>query len=138
MHMPGALPHEVALTNFKTLSAMGYAGDVAALPFADGSFDMTVDTFGLCVFPNPQQAMQELARVTKPAGSVLLLEHARSRNPALGLYQDLTAGPVAAMGKGCVWNQDVQMMVSAAGLQIQQVDYALAGTICTIIARKRS
>ncbi len=44
------------------------SGDAEALPFPADSFDTTVDTFGLCVFPNPRQAVLEMARVTKPQG----------------------------------------------------------------------
>ena len=112
------------------------AGNAEALPFAADTFDTTVDTFGLCVFPAPQQAVREMARVTKLNGQVLLLEHTRSKLPGLGLYQDLVAGPVAAWGKGCAWNQDVQGMVLTAGLQIQDVNYALAGTVSAIVAKK--
>jgi methyltransferase OMS1 len=33
---------------------------VAALPYADSSFDSVVDTFSLCVFPDPQAALNEV------------------------------------------------------------------------------
>ena len=66
---------------------VGNAGNVERLPFSDNSFDCVVDTFSLCVFPNPLQSLQELARVLAPDGKLLLLEHSRSSVPLLGWYQ---------------------------------------------------
>lgn len=42
-----------------------YAGDAAALPFADGLFDTVVDTFSLCVYDRPDAALAEMARVVR-------------------------------------------------------------------------
>lgn len=69
-------------------------------------------------------------------GQLLLLEHSKSPNLALGLYQDLTEKPVKSMGKGCSWNQNVQSMVKASGLNIQDIRYDLLGTVVSITATK--
>jgi ubiquinone/menaquinone biosynthesis C-methylase UbiE len=45
-------------------------GDVAALPFPDGSFDVVLCQAGLMFFPDARQALSEMARVVTPAGVV--------------------------------------------------------------------
>ena len=47
-------------------------GDVEALPFADGQFEIVVSTFGVMFAPRPNVAAAELQRVTRPGGQVAL------------------------------------------------------------------
>lgn len=42
--------------------------DASALPFADAAFDLVVSFTGLHCFPDPERAVRELARVTRPDG----------------------------------------------------------------------
>lgn len=49
--------------------------DAGSLEFADDSFDIVTAMFVITVVPEPEQVMQELARVTKPGGQVLLVNH---------------------------------------------------------------
>lgn len=58
-------------TNIEALLEM----DACNMTFADGSFDLSVAMFVLTVVPEPQKAMAELARVTKPGGTVLVVNH---------------------------------------------------------------
>jgi len=45
-------------------------GDAEALPFADDSFDTVVTMFGAMFAAHPQQAANELLRVTRPGGRI--------------------------------------------------------------------
>ena len=47
--------------------------DARSLPFADGSFEATVSHFLLLWVENPEAAVREMARVTRPGGWVLCL-----------------------------------------------------------------
>ena len=49
-------------------------GDAQRLPFADDSFDVVILHLILAVVPNPQQCLQEAARVLRPAGTILLFD----------------------------------------------------------------
>lgn len=50
------------------------AGDALALPFAAGVFDAVTISFGLRNVNNVDQALRELARVTRPGGRLIVCE----------------------------------------------------------------
>lgn len=49
--------------------------DAGNLQFADNSFDTVVAMYVITVVPEPEKVMRELARVAKPGGQVLLVNH---------------------------------------------------------------
>jgi len=57
------------------------AGDAVALPFADASFDAVTISFGLRNVVEPQRALAELLRVTRPGGRVVVCEFSRPTLP---------------------------------------------------------
>jgi demethylmenaquinone methyltransferase / 2-methoxy-6-polyprenyl-1,4-benzoquinol methylase len=50
------------------------AGDALALPFADASFDAVTISFGLRNVAEPDRALAELLRVTRPGGRLVVCE----------------------------------------------------------------
>ena len=44
--------------------------DAENLPYADGSFDVVLSTFGVMFTPNQERAASELARVCRPSGKI--------------------------------------------------------------------
>ncbi len=54
----------------------GAVGDALALPFADGSFDLTVAAFSLNHLADPAAGLREAARVTRGGGGVVASSYA--------------------------------------------------------------
>jgi len=82
-----------------------------ALPFADGSFDTVVSTLVLCTVPDAPAVVAEIARVLRPGGSFLFLEHVRSGNPRIARWQDRLEKPWAAAAEGCRCNRDTEATI---------------------------
>jgi ubiquinone/menaquinone biosynthesis C-methylase UbiE len=91
--------------------------DAQALPFPDHSFDTVVSSLSTCTFPEAVIALQEMARVCRTEGRVLLLEHGRSNREWLGRWQDRREDSFAKQ-LGCHWNREPLELVRKAGLKI--------------------
>jgi phosphatidylethanolamine/phosphatidyl-N-methylethanolamine N-methyltransferase len=57
--------------------------DAANMTFADHSFDVVYAPYLISVVPDPVRVVQEMRRVCKPAGRIVILNHFRSSNPIL-------------------------------------------------------
>ncbi len=62
-------------------------GDAEKLSFADGAFDAVVSRYLLWTLPNPQQALAEWKRVTKPGGKVICIEGTWSDHSLKGKFK---------------------------------------------------
>lgn len=62
--------------------------DVQALAFADNSFDCVVTSCVFCSVPDPVKGLEEIHRVLKPGGQLIMLEHVRSEGPVKGKLMD--------------------------------------------------
>ena len=91
---------------------------VEALPFDDATFDCAVATLVFCSVPNPLQGLQEIRRVLKPGGSLLMVEHVRSRTAFLGGVQSVLVPLTTRMCGNCHWNRDTLSTIRSAGFQV--------------------
>jgi SAM-dependent methyltransferase len=71
------------------------------LPFADASFDTVVSTLVLCTVGDPRRAVAEVARVLRPGGRLLFLEHVRAEPGWRRAMQRRSVRPWAAFAAGC-------------------------------------
>ncbi len=61
-------------------------GDALAMPFADDTFQSSCVSFGIRNFPDRFQGLCEMARVTRPGGTVAILELAEPREGILAPF----------------------------------------------------
>jgi ubiquinone/menaquinone biosynthesis C-methylase UbiE len=92
------------------------------LPFPDDSFDTAVATLVFCTIPGPGAALSEVARVLKPGGQLLFLEHVRAEDPGLARWQDRLERPWRFLGDGCHCNRDTVATIAASPLQLGEVE----------------
>jgi ubiquinone/menaquinone biosynthesis C-methylase UbiE len=93
------------------------------LPFEDDSFDTVVSTLVLCTVDDPRQTIDEIARVLRPGGRLLFLEHVRSDSPRLARWQDRLHRPWHAFAAGCNANRATVDLVRESALKVQAVDH---------------
>ncbi|HJU37674.1 MAG TPA: class I SAM-dependent methyltransferase [Gaiellaceae bacterium] len=110
----------------RRLEALGRTAEIVdatagALPFPDASFDTAVATYVLCSVPDQQEALAEIARVLKPKGRFLFLEHVRSEDPKLARRQDRIR-PLYNL-VGCNPNRDTLAGIESSALTVESVEH---------------
>ncbi len=107
--------------------------DAQALGFADESFDVAVATCVFCSVPDPVLGLQEVRRVLRPGGQLLLLEHVRSGLPVVGRVMDLF-NPVVVGMQGVNINRNTVENVKRAGFNVLEVEDLLLDIVKLIVA----
>jgi SAM-dependent methyltransferase len=94
------------------------------LPFADSSFDTVVATYILCTVPEPARALDEIARVLRPGGRYLFLEHVHAGDGTLlGRFQDLVEVPHRYIAAGCHPNRRTEQLLRASRLRLERLEH---------------
>ena len=91
------------------------------LPLADSSIDTVVMTWTLCSIPNPLLALQQMRRVLKEDGRMIFIEHGRSADAKVRVWQDRITPVWKHIGGGCHLNRKVGELIRAAGFQISEL-----------------
>lgn len=110
--------------------------DAEGLAFPEAVFDTVLCSLSLCTIPDPVQAAREMARVCRPTGRLLFLEHVRSPVGWVGWFQDRLA-PWQYRNMCCRLNQNTQELLSAAGIEPVLVAERLWGVFVLLEARPR-
>lgn len=92
-----------------------------SLPFPDDSFDFAVFTLVLCTVDDPDASLAEAARVLRPGGKMLFLEHVLSDNPRLARWQHRVERPWHFFAAGCHPNRDTAAAIRRSSLEIESL-----------------
>ncbi len=107
--------------------------DLQQLDFPDNNFDTVLATCVFCSVPDPVLGLQEVRRVCKRDGQVVLLEHMRSEIPLLGLFMDIL-NPLVVRTIGNNINRRTVDNIKKAGLNIKRVENLKADIYKLIVA----
>jgi SAM-dependent methyltransferase len=83
------------------------------LPFSSASFDTVVSTMVLCTVADVEAALSEIARVLRPGGQLLFIEHVHVQGTRLGRWQLRMAGLWAILAQGCRCDRDLVSAISS-------------------------
>ena len=112
-------------------------GDAQDLPFPDASFDTVVATLALCTIPDDRRAVAEAARVLRPGGRLLLLEHVRSPLLPVRLAQTVL-NPLAVLLDRDHLLREPLHHVEAEGLIVERLERSRLGIVERLAACKPS
>lgn len=110
-------------------------GDAQHLAFPDASFDTVVATLALCSIPDDRSAVAEMARVLRPGGRLILLDHVASPTWGVRAVQRLL-NPLLVRLLGDHLLREPETAVRAAGLVIEELTSSRWGIVLRLAARK--
>jgi len=112
--------------------------NVLELEFADDSFDSVVSTFLFCVLDDEHQqpALEELARVCRPGGTIRILEYAISEDPLRRFIMKLWR-PWVRFAYGAEFDRNTEQYLDAAGLDLVEKTFLYKDIIKLLTVRPR-
>lgn len=92
------------------------------IPLQDASVDTVLVTYSLCTIPDPVTALQGMARVLRPGGSLIFCEHGRAPDAGVSRWQERLNPLWKKVFGGCNLNRDIPGLLAAGGFNITQID----------------
>lgn len=108
--------------------------DAASLTFADDSFDRVYAPYLVSVVTDPVAVVREMARVCRPGGRIVIVNHFRSANPILSRLEH-AASPLT-VHLGFKADLDLSSVLARAGLRplsIEKVNYPRLWSLVTCV-----
>jgi len=80
--------------------------DGSKLDFPEDSFDRVIATYVISAVPDPVKTLLEMRRVCKPSGHLVILNHFKSENPIIGMFEKMLAPVCTKIG----FNTELKLM----------------------------
>jgi ubiquinone/menaquinone biosynthesis C-methylase UbiE len=93
--------------------------DIENLEFGNHTFDTVISSCVFCSVPDPKKGLNEIRRVLRPDGRLLMLEHVRSERPIIGLMMIL-ANPLIAWWSGENINRQTGKILREVGFVVEE------------------
>jgi SAM-dependent methyltransferase len=145
-HLPQAVDSMVAVEPSATARALAaprittwgkpleWADDAHRLSLPDASVDAVISTMTLCTVSDPAAVLAQCRRVLKPGGTLHVLEHGRSTDPAIARRQDRINNIRAPFVGGCNVNRDLEAAVIDAGFEFEAFERRSVGSLKAFVA----
>jgi demethylmenaquinone methyltransferase / 2-methoxy-6-polyprenyl-1,4-benzoquinol methylase len=106
------------------------AGDATRLPFGDGVFDAVTISFGLRNVADPQAALREMLRVTRPGGRLVVCEFSTPSNAVFAtVYKEYLMRALPPVARAVSSNPEAYVYL-AESIRAWPDQATLAGQIC--------
>ena len=96
--------------------------DGQRLPFDNDTFDAALSTFTLCTIPDVDAALAEIARVVRPGGTVVFLEHGSAPDDAVRRWQRRFEPIQKRTAGGCHLTRDIPKLLTDNGFDVTALD----------------
>ncbi|MFI5507822.1 class I SAM-dependent methyltransferase [Mycobacterium sp. NPDC051804] len=111
-------------------------GDAHSLPFGDATYDAVVCTFGLCAIPDIDAALDEMSRVLKPGGRLILVDHVESSSRIARVVQRAAEVVTVPMASEHFLRRPLSKLRERP-FEIERSDRFKLGVVERLVAQKR-
>ena len=105
-------------------------GSVYAIPWPDGTFDAVVSTFAFSAFADGEHALDEMIRVTKAGGSVIILDAGEAEDGNFAAF--LLAQLWSALGD---FMRDECVLMADRGLTVVRQDFGPWRSVHVVVGK---
>lgn len=94
-----------------------------SIPLPNQSVDTVVSTWTLCSVGDPKAVLKEIARVLRPTGSFVFVDHGASPNIFLRILQTTGTSITKYFTGNCHYNRPIEKLLTEAGFTITKMSH---------------